>query len=805
MTQVKTSIHCTHCGDACIEVVHEHEHDFCCQGCANVYGMLTQNGLGNYYELNLNPGKKEDLAYEEPLDFLNNPKVVSSLVDYQEGGQIKVNLLLPHIHCSSCVFLLENLHQINSQVQSVRVDFLKRKASILFTETEEFGLRELFRLLTKIGYPPKVSLQDLDQKSKNSAVDKRLWYQLGLAGFVFGNVMLLSFPEYLGFDGAHKTFYLGYINLILATPLLIYGSYDYLRSAYIAIREKSLNIDVPLAIGILTLFFRSAYEVLWNKGEGYFDSFAGLMFFLLIGKFVQRITYKSIDFDRNYKSYFPIGILRLENNIRSAVPLDEIMPGDELYIRNEELIPVDGTILQGDALLDYAFVSGESDLIEKKRGEKVFAGAKLMGQPFTLLAESKVDQSRLTRLWQENAMNPGQRSQRHGRLLDQVGKWFTWGILLIAAITSSVWLMVDPSKALAAVTAVLIVACPCAISMAPPFTYSNLLRLLGNKKFYLKDAQTIELFQKINHLVFDKTGTLTTGTQFDVSYHGKMLDEFQQEAIRSLVAMSSHPLSLAIHEYLPVGLGDNLKADKFVNTHGMGLQAQFGDTYLKMGSSTFIFGTEEMGAANAESKVFVEINQQFVGHFEISQHYRTGLAAMFDELTLRGYQIDVLTGDSDRDDERLKKIVGPGVEIHYRQQPADKLRFIENLQEAGKKVMMIGDGLNDAGALKQSDIGIVVSDHTNNFIPACDGMLDGAKVKQLPVYLSMLSKARLVISLALIFATCYNLIGLGFAVAGNLSPVVAAILMPLSSLSIIAFSMLSSTALYAYYTRKPDL
>ena len=228
----------------------------------------------------------------------------------------------------------------------------------------------------------------------------------------------------------------------------------------------------------------------------------------------------------------------------------------------------------------------------------------------------------------------------------------------------------------------------------------------------------------------------------------------------------------------------------------------FGDTFIRLGSASFIFSGNAYPGRNAESRVFVEINQKYLGYFEVNQFYRDDLNLLFEQLDTSGYKISILTGDSDRDDKRLRKMAGANVDIHYQQLPADKLNFIKNLQQHGEVVLMIGDGLNDAGALRQSDIGLVVSDQNNNFIPACDGVMEGNRLPKLKYYLDVLKNSKRLIFLAFAFAVCYNIIGLSLAVSGNLSPIHAAILMPLSSISIIGFAMLSTTLVYAIYAQK---
>ncbi len=782
---------CTHCGDQYTEDgIIRNENHFCCEGCATVYEILSSSGLGGYYALNEQPGSSQKKTYSaQQFDVFDDEKVVAKILEFQEGNICKVRVSLPAIHCSSCIFLLENLEKIDGHVHQVRVDFLKKQAIITFEADEQFKLKQLFMLLSRIGYPPDISLQNLKSNTKSVKGSNRLMYQLGLAGFVFGNVMLLSFPEYLGFEEARNQFFLGYINLALATPLLFFGGADFITSAFRAIKAKALNIDVPLAIGIITLYFRSAYEILSNSGEGYFDSFSGLIFFLLIGRYVQQITHKAIDFERNYRSYFPISVLRRKNNVFETISLDEVGISDVLFIRTDEIIPTDGLVSEGTANIDYSFVTGESDLVFKKTGDKIYAGGRHKGHPFYMIADQSVDQSRLTKLWQEDVFK--EFKNRGVKLLDVFGKYFTFAILAVAFITGVYWVMFDVTIMWYAVTAVLIVACPCAISMAPPFTYSNIMRLLAKNRFFLKNIQTVEHFQTIDHVIFDKTGTLTKNDAYLVKYEGKNVDVQELSMIKSLCQLSSHPLSNAIAHHL--NEVESVALTNFKNHVGQGIEADLLDKKIKLGSSEFIFGSK---SNQLESQVFLEIDREYKGHFTIQLEYREGLKDLFATLYRNGFKVGVLTGDSDRDDKRLREIVGPETKILYQQLPIDKLNIIKELQDSGKKVLMIGDGLNDAGALRQSDIGMVVTDKTNNFTPACDVIIDGQEFIKLPQYILFLKRSKQIIYGALLLAVLYNIVGLSFAISGNLSAVVAAILMPLSSITIILYAIVASSLVF---------
>ncbi|MGB4958672.1 MAG: heavy metal translocating P-type ATPase metal-binding domain-containing protein, partial [Saprospiraceae bacterium] len=506
-TEDRITVQCKHCGDECPDepLVYKDNH-FCCNGCQVIYQVLQKNGLGDYYQYEVNPGISQKSVLSKDYSFLDEPNVIDKLLEFAESTICKISFTLPQIHCASCIWLLENLNQLNASIIHSRVDFLKKSATISYDPTS-ISLRQVVELLASIGYSPELNLQKLSTDSIH-AIDRSLYYKLGLAGFAFGNIMLLSFPEYLGFSQASIKFYIGYINIILALPVLLYSGFDYLRSAYWTMRMKQINIDIPIAVGMLTLFLRSCYEIISATGEGYLDSLAGFIFFLLIGKWFQHYTFHSISFDRNYRSYFPISSMVKVNDQWISRSLDQLGAGDTLLIKNEEIIPGDALLMSDTAKLDYSFVTGESDLIHKSEGEKLFAGGKNIGPNIQVQLYQKVDQSYLTKLWEEDtfSMDKGAKTQT---LIAKIGKYFTITVMSMAVLTLLYWLRYDSALAFNAFTAVLIVACPCALALALPFSYGNILRLLGKRKFYIKNVQVIDRIQQIDEIIFDKTGTIT--------------------------------------------------------------------------------------------------------------------------------------------------------------------------------------------------------------------------------------------------------------------------------------------------------
>lgn len=785
---------CFHCGLPCKdeEIVFE-EKSFCCSGCQLVYQVLSDHGMQAYYQYDSTPGATQKNALETSFDYLDDQEIVDKLVSFKEGNTSRVQLDLPQIHCSSCLWLLENLSRFNPGIQASKVDFSAKKATIIFDHTQT-SLRQLVELLSRIGYEPRLHFDQLDEEKTDLTPERSLLYKLGLAGFAFGNVMLLSFPEYLGFEHASRLFFLGYINIALATPVLVYSGWDYLKSAWKSIKINALNIDVPIAIGMLTLYIRSVYDILSGSGEGFLDSFTGFVFFLLIGRWFQVVTYRSLDFSRNYKSYFPISTSVKVDDKWATKSIDKLVPGDILLIRHEQIIPADSILTKGKARVDYSFVTGEANLISKNSGDLLFAGGKQNGSSIEVVVQKSVDHSYLTQLWNDDVFRKnGTSSTSH--ISQVVSKYFTYVILVIALATFLYWFQHDLYLAINAFTSVLIVACPCALALSIPFTYGHVLRMLSKEGFYLKNTETIEQIQDIDELIFDKTGTITDQSRVQVRYEGKSLSDQEEQLIRSACTHSSHPLSRAIAEHLKdIELVD---VDRYEEKVGQGIIAEIDNQLIRIGSSAFIFGTKTI----QDKGVFVEIDGQFVGQFHMEHQYRGGLEEVLDNLG-KEHQISILSGDTDAEKDRIAFLIGTEDRVYFQQKPSDKLNHIRNLQTEGKHIMMIGDGLNDAGALKQSEVGIVIAQDHNNFSPACDAILSADSFSKFSSYIRYIKRSKWIIFGAFALAFVYNAVGLSFAVTGNLSPVIAAILMPLSSISVVVYGVLSSFVLFKFSLKK---
>lgn len=776
---------CFHCG-LTIEQNEEIDFDdkkFCCIGCKTVYEIFSINDLTSYYDFEKSPGATpQDIKGK--YDFLENETILAKVLEFQEGNTSIVSLNIPHIHCSSCIWILENLNRLQLGISTSQVNFHEKKVRITFN-SDVVSLKEIVYLLSSIGYEPYISLENYG--SAKAKIDRSLTYKLGVAFFCFGNIMLLSFPEYFEMKEFWLDSYKPFFRLLiflLALPTFLYSASGYYVSAYHSIRTRMLNIDIPIALGIIVMFIRSTYDMLMDHGPGFFDSLASLIFFMLLGKMFQIKTYSFLSFERDFKSYFPIAVTKInKDSSEDNVAIYDVLKGDRLLIRNQELIPVDGILISESAEIDYSFVTGEAVPITKKSGDKVFAGGKQIGRVIEMEVLHSVSQSYLTQLW-SNEIFQKKVDQKHKTITDAISRYFTPILLLIAFAGFGYWIFIDANTAFNVFTAVLIVACPCALALTAPFTFGNILRILGKKKFYLKNAVVIEQLAKVDTIVFDKTGTITTNKKSNIMYEGNSISDSDIVLIKNVLRGSNHPLSRMLYEFLPEA--KRIVVEEFQEITGKGILAIIGGKEIKIGSGQFVNDIVADGSEIEKTALHIKIGEMYFGKYTFQNQYREGLEKLFTNLS-KDYKIKVLSGDNDGERSNLEAILPKGTELIFNQKPEQKLEYIKKLQEKGQNVMMVGDGLNDAGALAQSNVGISISENVNVFSPACDAILDATEFSRLNYFLKLSHKAILIIKMSFGLSLLYNVVGLAFAVTGNLLPLVAAIIMPLSTITIVSF------------------
>jgi len=781
--------------------------DFCCPGCKAVYGLLRESGLCDYYELTEQPGLKEEggtaIVRAELFDL---PEVRDRLVEYSEDGITRVKLHIPQMHCSSCIWLLENLQRIQPAIIRSRVRFSSKELGITFRE-DRFSLRQLVELLRRIGYAPLLSGGKEAEGQRGPGVPRMLYIKLGVAGFAFGNVMLFSFPEYLGADTSDPQLMKGFqfLNFLFSLPVLFFSSTGFFTSAWAGLRARTVNIDVPIALGIIALFARSVWDVTTGYGPGYFDSLAGLIFFLLLGRWYQAYTYQAMSFDRSLDDFLPLVVLRKRGDAEEPVGVGDLQQGDRIVVRDQELIPVDGVLRAGTGNIDNSFITGEPLPVRRNAGDTIRAGGRQRGAAIELEVLRPFQQSHLKRLWEEHSGGSAAQRPAMPKMIDGVARRFTVAVILISVAAGLYWAGRDVDMVWPVVTAVLIVACPCALALSMPFAYGHTMRLLGKAGLFLRDSEVVERMAHIDRVVFDKTGTLTAREAYELRFVGTPPTPDEERRVHTLARNSTHPLSAVLADRLrPTGVAGHPPAPSTLRvdtpdgtppaievheTPGQGIEGTVQGLGVRIGSAAFTGGSEQPREAG-EAHVHIAIAGMHRGHYVMRKRARSGMAGSVERMR-RFAGVGLLTGDATVDPE-VQRAFQPD-EVRTACTPPEKAAHVRALQEEGHRVLMVGDGLNDAGALQQSDVGISVSETSAALTPASDAILDARHLQRLPAAVHLTRRARRIVIASLVISLTYNITGVSFAVAGQLTPLIAAILMPLSSVTVVGFVTIAVT------------
>jgi Cu+-exporting ATPase len=772
---------CVHCGDVCAAPVGGEAGVFCCIGCASVYALLQARGLDAFYTCDVPAGvSQRDLKRHDSARFtvLDDPTVRPRFILSDDGRLAQARFAVPSLHCASCVWLLERLGRVDDRIGRSEVDLLRRTVTVAF-DSSRLRLSEVAAAIASVGYEP---LLIGETPRPATPARRRLYTQIGVAGFAFGNIMLFSIPRYANGapieDGFQRLF--DALNVALALPVLVYSASDYFRGAWRALRHRTISLDVPIVIGLVALVGRSLVDIATGRGEGYFDSFAGLVFFLLIGRLFQQQAFDWIGFDRTFRSFFPLSVLvQAGADVAPApLPIDRLRAGDRIVLRPGEVVPVDARLVDERAVMDYAFLTGEREPVDVRAGGLVRAGGRLTRTTARLDVVREVADSELASLWARRA-SPAHRSHWLTDVSARFGAWFVVVALVLAVVGAALW-WPDTARALEVATAVLIIACPCALTLAAPITLGTAMTMLGRRGWYLKDPAALLDLSRVDSIVFDKTGTLTASAHTAVTVSGLTEDELAR--VRTLASGSVHPISRALAGSAAAAYAVASRDERI----GRGLRGMVDGHDVAIGSVPFI--TEDCGLHQGvpASGTVVAIDGRVRGTVAVSAPVRPGLEAAVGALAAT-YRMSLLSGDRDAGDERWVRLFG--ARATFGQSAVQKREHIAALSAAGERVLMVGDGLNDAGAFEAADIGLAVSDDTACIVPACDVVVAGARLAVLPDVLLYARRARRAVLVCFVISLAYNAIGLSLALAGLLSPLVAAILMPISSLTVVGTSV----------------
>jgi len=793
---------CAHCGqtvaarDAAVE-----GRSFCCSGCRSVYEIVQASGLSGYYAYRdrsaPSPARPRGVGgrYQE----LDEAAFQAEYCRGDGGGEQSVELVVEGIHCSACVWLVERVGRVVPGVTSARLD-MSRNVVALGWDSRQTTLSAIARGLESLGYPP----HPLGERRADAgrARDRELLLRLGIAGAAAGNVMLMAFALYSGaFSGMEAAYQalFRWTSFAIATPAVFWCGAVFLRGGWAALRTRSPHMDLPVSIGILTGYVGGAVSTLRGQGEIYFDSLCTLIFLLLVGRYLQQSHHRrSTNQSDLLLALAPHTAHLVEGGVERDVPARSVSAGATVRVAAGDRIPVDGLVLRGSASVDTSLLTGEPMPVETSVSDRVYAGTACQSGELWLKVESAGTATRLGRLMASVEATQRQRPPIV-RLADRVAGYFVVGILAVAAFTLLLWLELDPRLAIDHTVALLVVTCPCALGMATPLAVSVALGRAANAGILFKGGEFMEELAQPGVIVFDKTGTLTLGQPTLLGWIG---DATLQPALRAIEGHCSHPLARAIQRAFPE---TDLVVEDVEELAQGGISALVAGQRLLAGSPALVGA--KLGGLPAWASRLVERHAS-IGQTPVviaAGRAVRAVAAFGDALrpeardNLRrlrelGFRFEILSGDHQLVVDRVAAELGlPAGAARGGQSPEAKLTRISELRASGERVIMVGDGVNDAAAMAAATVGIAVHGGAETCLKAADIFATRSGLEPVTEAVRGSRRARAAIRRGIVMSLGYNLVGIALAVGGLLSPLLAAIMMPLSSISVVSLALRAKT------------
>jgi Cu2+-exporting ATPase len=769
-----------------------------------VWAILHEHGLERYYALRAGAAPAPAPAVDRLYSELDDAGFQGRTCRPAPGGLLSTELYLEGVHCGACVWLVEKLPGLVPGVAEARLDLPRSQARVVW-DPRTVPLSAIARRLGSLGYTPH-PCRGLAAQAARRREDRAMLSRIGLSGAVAANVMGIAFALYGGMlDGMEPEFsaFFRWASLLLTIPSLIWGGGVFFRSAWSALSARTLGMDLPISVGLLAGFLHGVVNTVRGSGEVYFDSVTALIFLLLSGRYLQRRQQRAAgDAAELAASLYPTSARLLENGRVREVPLETLVPGALVEVRAGDLVPADGVIAAGRSTVDLSLLSGESAPQGVRAGDRVHAGTLNLASRLEIRVERTGEDTRVGRLMalvDEHA----RRRAPIAQLADRISGHFVAVVLTLAAITFALWARIDPSRALDHAAALLIVTCPCALGLATPLAVSAAIGQAARAGFLVKGGDVLEKLTRPGRMWLDKTGTLTEGRATLVRWHG---DESVKPLVAAAEAHSSHPLARAVLRALgepPAGTRVEIR-----ETHGGGVEALADGRRLVVGSPEFVIGrvggsspalpaalSAAVGALAGEglTPVLVAVDGRVVAAAGFGDPLRVDAAAALDRVRALGWRPGILSGD----DARIARAAGdrlglPAPDCRGGVSPEDKLQAVLASGAEGP-VVMIGDGVNDAAALAAATVGIAVAGGAEAALTAADVFVVRPGVGRIAELLDGARRTMRVVRRNLIFSLGYNVIGVTLAMTGVLNPLVAAILMPLSSLTVILSSYRART------------
>lgn len=788
---------CAHCG-SCFASNHSSlspDPVFCCLGCETVYQLLHNTGLAHYYELQKTSRwirkpqpanlKSENFSYLEDPEFLKN---------YSTAEQRCMDFYLEGVHCVACLWLIEKLPQLVNGVEKAELDLGKSIAKIKISENGSFSL--VAEKLSRFGYRPHPIKQDEEAFNLQQKENRKMLVRIGVAGACTGNIMLMAVPLYGGVTGAFAELF-GALSFVLFLPILLYCSIPFYKSALASIRSKALSIDVPIVFALVFGFIASTVYLIQGKEHLYYDSLAALIFLLLSSRYVlNRIQQRMLQSSHLLHFLTPSLAKRWNESSQKweEQRSESLKAGDIIYVDAGEAIPADGKVKYGTSYINNSLLTGESVPQKVIAGDLVFSGTVNQDCPLHIEILFSGYQTRLGSILKEIEGGHLKKSPIVA-WADQLSKWFVMGVLLLSLSVILFYFKSDVNLGLTRALALLIVTCPCALALATPLAMSVSLKKAGQAGILIKGAETLERLGRVKSVVLDKTGTLTEGRFEVLSWIEEAVPHLPlKEIVVALESRSQHPIAQALVRYIKPKTNSKIpEVREFKENLGHGVSGFIHNDYYEIGAIHKPSGDEN-------SKIFgtrigVWRNGQLIAQSILGDKIRRDSKSAIQRLKELNLNVFILSGDSREVVDRVGADLGiPPYQCLAQANPETKSEILKNQPHS----LMVGDGANDAMALSTAFVGAAVHQSMEVSLRAADVYLSEAGVMPVIHVIEAGRETMKVIRRNFIFSILYNMAGASAAIFGFVNPLFAAILMPLSSLTVLSSSLIGTKKMRKY-------
>lgn len=755
----------------------------CCIGCQAVAQFLTNHDHEVFYRYRQDqlPGEQVMATSDDQWRFLDAPEVFDSLTRDAGDGYRQVTIKVEGMYCSACGWLLQKVIQDLDGIKDLQINTVTQNLQLVF-DPQIITLSDVFARISALGYQPRQHQQlgsaaDDDRKSQLK--------RIAVAGFGMMFIMTLAVPLYSPEQftvAPHIQRFFLMISLLIATVVYFYSGQVFVSNAIRDLRNRHLGMDVPVALSISLAYFVSLYLSFKQQGHVYFDSMTMFVFFLLLGRFVEsQVRHKGMNVRDSLFALIPVSAHQLQaDGSEKTIPLEQVSKGQQIIVKNGEVIPCDGRVLHGEGQVDEALLTGESRAINKSTDHLVFAGSTLIGGQLVLETTANNEHSFLARLAElmERAQSQKPRSLQ---LVDQLASYFVGTVLLLAAATATWYLLYQPSGLMTALLAVLIATCPCALSLATPTALTAAgIRMLKDG-ILVNNTEAITQLAPIDHWFFDKTGTLSNeqlsiARQLVLNPHDNLPD-----ITTTLQHISNHPIASAFAE------GQLLPCSAAEEFPGLGVKATIEQRHWMMGSRDWFdqhgIDTEQLQADPQHTVVYLACDGQLIGAYELTVQVRDGAQDLLEHLKAAGKSLTILSGDQPDTVNNWAQKLGTDQALGGLS-ATDKINHLAAKQQKHRCVM-VGDGVNDAPVLSQADVSVSLKQGAHLAHSASDLIILGQSLGPLKAALATSQKTQRIIKQNLSWSLLYNLSITPVAMMGLLAPWMAAIGMSLSSLLVV--------------------